>query len=151
MAEKDLESARRALAAYGSNDTENAITDLIADLAHLADELAAGDDDLLNGADCLAQAESHFCAEQAEETEQAEEAEDPLETFYVSEYRTMAGDTGTAVDGPNGTFLVTRADKWSKEFTVWRSDSLKTICRTVDHARAVQAAITAATAERTGR
>jgi hypothetical protein len=40
-------------------------------------------------------------------------------------YTDVMGRTQHAVDGPKGTYLVTRSKPWG-DFTIWRSDSIRT-------------------------
>jgi hypothetical protein len=61
-------------------------------------------------------------------------------------YVDSTGRTQRAVDGPNGTFLIT-SKRDGEPFEVWRSDSLHTIARTRDGAVALARAMRAAGVE----
>jgi hypothetical protein len=56
-------------------------------------------------------------------------------------YTDTNGTAQTAVDGPNGTWLITHGRyPFDKEFTVWKSDSLKTDYRDSNIGRAIERA-----------
>ena len=64
----------------------------------------------------------------------------------IRPYEDALGRSQTAVDGPNGTYLITRASERDL-YEVWRSDSLTTVKRTRDEVEALQAAMQAAGVE----
>jgi hypothetical protein len=61
----------------------------------------------------------------------------------IRPYTDAGGRQQTAVDGPHGTFLITRKND-REAFEVWKSDSLNAIYRTSDAALALQKACKAA-------
>lgn len=53
--------------------------------------------------------------------------EQPTQAEAIRPYIDFNGTEQTAVDGPNGTWLITHGRyPYDKEFTVWKSDSRKT-------------------------
>lgn len=58
---------------------------------------------------------------------------------FARTYTDVTGRTQYAVDGPRGTFLITRKND-SELWTVWRSDSLGTSARLRNTARAIERA-----------
>ena len=61
-------------------------------------------------------------------------------------YRDITGRAQMAVDGPNGTYLITRANE-REPFEVWKSDSLTAVYRTSDSLLALEKAMKAAGVE----
>lgn len=62
----------------------------------------------------------------------------------IRPYTDALGRSQTAVDGPNGTYLITRSGLTRDLYEVWKSDSLTTVKRTRNGAEALEAACKAA-------